>query len=295
MALLMDRPTSGKCTRKEAFSTDLIPERTDTYQPLSNEELVMMINTVADQFGMKLTDEQLGMDLKGMRFFGVYTVEGFDFFGGRIKLMIGFANSYNKSMSGKVCIGGRVMVCSNEAFYAYTDETTGIGGLASHEHRRNIHDGLYQRICHAFEGIETFRKQQEIFYGHLNERPISQEEALAMSVRAAQKGVINKTRILTVAEEWQWQERGPQNEAEKMDGRIWYPEFKPRTAYSLFNAFTEVQKDRLQANPVQTNIQTMGLSEFFYAEYEQGGAERRKHQEIVKDWIRRGVPLHERM
>jgi hypothetical protein len=35
----------------------------------------------------------------------------------------------------------------------------------------------------------------------------------------------------------------------------------------LFNAFTEVQKDRMAANPVNTNIQTMGLTEFFYTEY----------------------------
>lgn len=266
MTLMMETPTSGKCSRKQAFATDLIPSETRSYQPFSNEEMVMMINKVAKIYGMKLSDEQLGMDLKGMRFFGVYIVEGFDFFGGRIKLMIGFCNSYNKSMSGKVCIGGRVIVCSNDAFYAYTDEETGIVGLASHEHRVNIHEGLYQRIQAAFDDIEVFRKRQEVFYGHLVKRTLTQEEAYHFIIKAAQKNVLNKTRILTVAKEYDFQGRWPDTEEEYERGR-WHAEFRPRTAFSLFNAFTETLKDRRLANPVQTNIQTMELTKFFYSEF----------------------------
>jgi len=266
MSLMMGTPTAGTCTQAEAFAQDLIPLATSTYQPFSNEELVLMINKVAALYGMTLNNEQLGMDLKGQRFFGVYTVEGFDFFGGRIKLTVGFCNSYNRSMSGRMCIGGDVTVCSNSAFYAYTDAETGINGMAMAEHRPGIHDGLYQKIEACFAGIKEFRKQQEMFYGHLDERPISQEEAYHLIVKAAQANVVNKTRILRVAEEWDWQDRGPQNDDEEKS-RIWHPEFKPRTAYSLFNAFTEVQKDRMKVNPVQTNIQTMGLTEFFYTEY----------------------------
>jgi hypothetical protein len=264
--LLMGTPTAGRCNRAEAFATDLIPEATRSYQPFSNEELVLMINKVAKMYGMNLIDERMGMDLKGMRFFGVYTVEGFDFFGGRIRLTVGFCNSYNKSMSGRMCIGGDVMVCSNSAFYAYTDKETGINGMAMAEHRPGIHDGLFQRIDAAFAGIEQFRKRQELFYGHLEERQITVEEAHHMIIKAAQQGVVNKTRILKVAEEWNWQERGPENEVEERE-RIWHPEFKPRNAYNLFQAFTEVQKDRMAVNPVQTNIQTLGLTEFFYTEY----------------------------
>jgi len=225
-----------------------------------------MVNKVARMHGITLSDEQLGTDLKGQRFFGVYTVEGFDFLGGKIKLTLGICNSYNRSMSGKMCMGGNVMVCSNSHFYGFTDKVTGINTGATHEHRKNIRDGLFQRINTAFESIELFRQQQEIFFGHLTERSLSQEEAYHLIVKAAQADVVNKTRILTVAEEWDWQDRGPQNEVEEQ-GRIWHPEFKPRTAYNLFQAFTEVQKDRLALNPVNTNLSTLGLTEFFHAEY----------------------------
>lgn len=264
--LLMETPTSGRCTKKEAFVLDLIPESTRTYQPFSNEELVLMINKVAEQYGMTLNNEQLGMDLKGMRFFCVYTIEGYDFFGGRIKLTVGGCNSYNRSMSGRMCIGGEVLVCSNSCFYAYTDEDTGINGMAIAEHRPGIHDGLFQKIDACFAGIEEFRKRQERFYHHLEEKTLTQTEAYHMIVRAAQAEVVKKTRILRVAEEWDWQQKGPQNDEERK-ARPWHWEFEPRTAYSLFNAFTEVQKDQMQANPVNTNINTMGLSQFFYTEY----------------------------
>jgi hypothetical protein len=259
MTLIMSKSTSGKCSKKEAFDSVLIPPATDSYQPLSNEELVTMIQDVAAKHNMVLTDEQMGMDLKGMRFFGVYAVNGLDFFGGRIRLMIGFCNSYNKSMSGKVCIGGEVMVCSNRAFYAFTDDETGIIGMASHEHRKNIYEGLLQRISCAFDSIQQFREKQEKFYTHLSQQYLTQKEAYYLIVKAVQEGVLNKTRILTVAEEYDWQEKESPNDS----GRIWYPEFQPRTAYSLFNAFTQTQKDRLAVNPVQTNMQTIELTQFF--------------------------------
>jgi len=266
MGLLMGTPTSGVCTRDEAFNMDLIPEPTRTYQPMSNKELVLMINQVADIYGMTLTNERLGMDHKGMRFFGVYTLEGQDFFGGRIKLTVGFCNSYNRTMSGRMCIGGEVLVCSNSCFYAYTDEETGINGMALQEHRPGIHDGLFSKIEACFSGIKEFRDKQEEFYGRLENKRLSTRAAHDLIIRVAQANVLKKTRILTVAEEWAWQERGPQNDEEEKN-RIWHPEFKPRTAYSLFNAFTEVHKDQMQVNPVHTSINTMGLSKFFYGVY----------------------------
>jgi len=266
MSLVLDTPKSGKCTRKQAFDSYLVPVATKSYQPLSNQELVKMINKVAKIYDMSLSNEQLGMDLKGMRFFGVYTVEGFDFFDNRIKLMIGFCNSYNKSMSGRMCIGGEVLVCSNRAFYAYTDDITGVNGMAAHDHRKNIYENLSQRIKIAFDGIEQFRKNQESFYHSLSTIKLSQERASHLIIRAIKSGVLNKTKVVEVWDEWEWQEKGPQNEDEEQE-RVWHSDFKERTAFSLFNAFTEVSKSALALNPVATNIKTMGLTEFFYDEF----------------------------
>lgn len=263
MGLLLEK-SAGPCTRIEAFNEELIPESTHSYVALPNEHLVKMVHDVAKLHGLKLTNERLGLDLKGMRFFGVVDVEGKSFFENRIRLMVGFCNSYNKSMSARVCIGGTVIVCSNMAFHAYTDELSGVTGIAAHEHRINIYDGLFQRIKAAFDTIETFRKVQNHFYKRLTDERIKRDKANSIIVQAAQAGVINKTRILSIVNEWEYQEVAPKD---RSDGREWHSQFQSRNAYSLFNAFTQVQKDRMTQNPVQANIQTLGLTKFFVDQF----------------------------
>ncbi len=266
MSLLLDTPTSGSCTRKEAFNKTLIPEVTRTYQPIPNKILIDMIHKIAKESKVKLTNEQLGMDLKGQRMFGVCDIEGKDFLGGDIQMMIGFCNSYNGSMAARFCIGGRVFVCSNLAFHSYTDDVTGIAGLAVRPHKNlgnlGIREGLGVHIREAFGQIEDFRKGQERFYEGLLNRKLSDNRAYAAIVRAAQAGVVNKTKVLTLADEWNRQVVEPVD-----DSLEWHEEFQPRTAYSLFNAFTQTEKDRLSKNPVQSNISTMDLTDFFYKEF----------------------------
>ena len=266
MNLLLDTPLSGPCTRKQAFNTNLIPEETRTYQPLPNKIMIDMIYRIAKESGVTLTNEQLGMDLKGQRFFGVMDIESFDFFGGKIGLQIGLCNSYNKSMSGRFCIGGKVFVCSNRAFHAYTDGATGISGMTIRPHKNlhslGIEDGLIESIKAALGQISDFRDSQERFYDGLTSRKLRHDRAYGIIVRAAKAGIINKTKILTLAEEWDRQGKEPID-----DKHEWHAEFMPRNAYSLFNAFTQVEKQRLSKNPVHSNISTMDLTSFFYKEF----------------------------
>lgn len=265
--LMLSTPESGTCNRKEAFSKILIPEATRTYQPLPNKVMIDMIYNIADECNIELTNEQLGMDLKGQRLFGVCDIEGKDFFGDKIKMMIGFCNSYNKSMSARFCLGGKVMVCSNLSFYAYTDDITGISGMTVRPHK-NLHnmgvcDGLVFQIREAFKQIEEFRNSQERFYEGLTNSYLRPDKAYAIIVRAAQVGVVNKTKILSLANEWDYQAVIP-----KTDEREWYKEFVGRNAYSLFNVFTQVGKERMKTNPVQANISTLDLTNFFYKEFQ---------------------------
>ena len=266
-SLVLDTPKSGPATRTEAFDKLLIPEATRTYQPLPNKIMIDMIYRIAEEFGLKLANEKLGLDHKGMRLFGVCDIIGKDFFGGLIKLVIGFCNSYNGTMAARFCIGGEVFVCSNLAFHAYTDAVTGISGVSVRPHKNlnnvGIHDGMVQQIRSAFEQIGAFRKSQERFYDGLMNHRISDDVAYATIVRAAQANVINKTKVLTLANEWNRQSVEPITEPDYE----WHPEFKGRNAYSLFNAFTQVEKDRLAINPVKSNIATIDLSGFFSKEF----------------------------
>jgi len=263
--LILDTPESGSCTREQACDTALIPLATRTYQPLPNKIMIEMIYKIAAEVGIELQNEQLGLDLKGMRMFGAADIVGKDFFGGQIGLQIGWCNSYNRSMSARFCIGGKVFVCSNRAFHAYTDGTCIQQGYVTRPHKNlgefGIHDGLIDNIRAAFEQIDGYRKSQEEFYGRMTDCKITTEIAYHSIVRAAQAGVIKKTNVLTLAEEWDRQAKEPEGDAE------WHEEFQGRNVYSLFNAFTQVEKVRLARNPVASHISTMDLTSFFYKEF----------------------------
>jgi hypothetical protein len=266
MTLLLTTPESGSCTREEAFNPNLIPDETRTYQPLTNEELVNMIYKTARDKSIEIVDEHLGMDLKGQRFFGVCDIRGKDFFRSKIQLMIGFCNSYNKSMSARFCIGGKVTVCSNRAFYAYTDELTGTYGMVARPHKNwleeDVKGGLLSRIQESFDRLDEFVVAQETFYNRLSFINVNDNRAYASIVRAAQDGVINKTKMLTIADEWNRQSVEPKDAEFE-----WHNEFQDRNAFSLFNAFTQVGKEKFRSNPVQSNMQTIDLTTFFKKEF----------------------------
>jgi hypothetical protein len=264
MSLVLDTPKSGPCTREEAFAKGLIPESTRSYQAVGNEELVLMLNDSARQHGLVLTGEHLGMDLKGNRLFGTYEIEGNDFFDGNVKLMMGFCNSYNKSLRIRVCFGAKVFVCSNLCFSYWTDEETGIGGEASHRHTTNVNDGLWQRLKEALSGVDKYQAMQEKFYTALADRPLGQQEAYSLIVQAGKEGIVNKARVIDIANEWDRQAIDPENEAEAKD---WHPEFKGRNAFCFLQAFTQDEKRRLERNPVASNIGTLGLTNFFYRNF----------------------------
>jgi len=262
--LVLDTPESGPCTREQAFASNLIPQSTATYMAVPNEELMLMLNDAARQHGLILTGEHLGMDLKGMRLFGTYQVEGKDIMDKNVQLMMGFCNSYNRSLRIRVCFGAKVFVCSNLCFHHWTDDETGIGGEAGHRHTVNVNDGLWQRLTAALSTVDSYRAIQEKFYQRLAERELQRDEAYSFILRAAKMDALPKSRILDVANEWDRQAIVPENDAEALN---WHPEFQRRNAFNLLNAFTEVEKRRLERNPVSSNIGTLGLSNIFYREF----------------------------
>lgn len=265
MSLVTDTPQSGSCTREQAFAKHLIPASTTTYGAVPNEELVLMLQDAARQQGVTLGDEQLAMDLKGQRFFGTYEVEGLNIFGDRVKLMLGFCNSYNKSLRIRICFGGKVFVCSNLCFYAWDDDDTGILGEVGHRHTVHVNNGLWRRLEAGLGQIEIFRKEQNLFYEALIQAQLNDDDAYSLIIRSAKAGILNKSKILNVAKEWDYQRNIP--DTEDQYNREWHQDFRLRTAYSLFNAYTQQEKPRHDKNPVASSMDTLALSQFFHREF----------------------------
>jgi hypothetical protein len=77
------------------------------------------------------------------------------------------------------------------------------------------------------------------------EAQLSPELADAVILRAFEKGIIGTRDLPAVIKEW----RNPS-----------FEEFKPRTAWSLLNAFTRVLRERAEKQPQAFMVQTMRLN-----------------------------------
>ena len=263
--LLLDTAGSFRATEEQVLA-EVIPNPrvpSSTYQPIQNAELLNMLDKVANSHGLELSNPTFGIDRKGQRMFGVYEVEGKNHLDDKVKLMMGVRNSFDMSCSAGVCFGSKVFVCSNLCFSGYANES-GISGMASHRHTLNIYSTLYDRLHSSLSQVDKFRHYQELFFGKLEKKHIGNNGGYSLIIDAARNGVINKTKILDVANEWQLQHRGPENVAEEAR---YHPEFTARTAYNLFNAFTECSKGIQAKNPVEANSRSIKLTEYFHSQF----------------------------
>ncbi|NJL71081.1 MAG: DUF945 domain-containing protein [Candidatus Competibacteraceae bacterium] len=136
-----------------------------------------------------------------------------------VSLMLGIANSTDKSRALKLGFGSRVLVCSNGAFYA--EEVVG------RKHTTNIIEDLPGKIATLISAFEGYVQLQRDFFGRLREIAIDLPSVHDFVVESAKRGAITKGEILDIVEEFE----NPS-----------HAEFSDRNAWSLHNAFTECSK-----------------------------------------------------
>jgi len=240
-----------------------VPRVTRTYQPVSNEQLLDMLKVTTSRYDLQLENPQFGTSNNDQRLFGTYEIVNHDHFGNQVRLMLGFRNSYDKSLSVGVCFGSKVFVCSNLVFTAYTDET-GITGNAFHRHTNPVSYRFVNRLEMALGQFSKFKEFQNKFYGRLFDTEINENRAYATIVRAVRADVIPNADVIKVAQTWDNQVREP------LDNEIavnWHEEFQPRTAWSLFNCFTENHKKIQEKNPVIASQRSINLTNMFHTEF----------------------------
>ena len=261
---MLDTKGSGYCTL-EQLDTISLPRRTRSYRPVSHRELIKMTEDVAGGFGLQISNPQIGVARGGQQMFSVYEVAGQDHCDNKVALMLGLRNSYDKSMAAGVCFGSKVFVCSNLCFSGYTDENQ-IIPVASHRHTVMVWDVLRDRIAKSLQQVPAFVGFQNKLYEGLSDTKVNTDLAYATMVRASQQDVIAPTDISKVVDIWHSQERIPNNDAEAME-RHWTPDFEPRNAWSLFNAFTQHSKKVQESNPVKANKRSINLTRLFVKEF----------------------------
>lgn len=213
------------------------PDATDTWHPVSHELLIDQVTGSMESAGLRVVDSVHGLWKDGDRYFGLMQVangvEHEDY-----SLVVGLRNSHDKSFPAAIALGSGVFVCDNLAF-------SGEVKLAR-RHTKYIERDLPQVVADAIARLGQLRITQEERIEAYKATDIDDVAAHDFVIRSIDGKVIGPTRVKSVLNEW----RKPQHD-----------EFEPRTAWSLFNAFTEAMKPRRrEGNRDNNNLITLPAS-----------------------------------
>ncbi len=206
----------------EATKADLasvpVPDPTESYHPVPYNRFVEEAELHVPRFGLRIQSSQFALAREGNQMFGVLTcANGHD--AGDYALAIGLRNSYDRSLSVGLVAGTRVFCCDNLAFS---------GEVQMHrKHTVNVFRDLPDLIYRMLGQVAVLKARTDEEIAGMKLMPLTSERAHHLMIEAVVANVLPASRLPKVIEAW---------EASR------HEEFRPRTAWSLFNAFTENQK-----------------------------------------------------
>ena len=194
-----------------------VPEATPTHKPIPHHTIVEALVETLSFRHIGVVNEEYAVSSDGMKMFGVLDLET-QMEGCRFS--IGIRNSHDKSLRLGLTAGLRVFVCSNMAF---SGDFTPV--LAKHSKSFNLIDTLAVGVDRIQRNFEPMQRQVESW----RQKQITDERAKLIFYSAFIDGKLEAPRTLLP-------------EVHSLYFEPQYPEFAPRTMWSLSNAFTSAFK-----------------------------------------------------
>ena len=193
------------------------PDATRSFKPVPHIELIETLERVLRLNQITIRKEQFALRRDGATLFGVLQLAYQDTPDGMAAL--GLRTSNNRTMSIQLCAGLSVFVCDNMVFR---------GDLIAlnRKHTAGLH--LRTEINHAILRFQDHFGRLTGEITNLKERSVSDTDAKAILHDVFVKGIL-PIRLLP--------------EASNLYFEPFVDEFRPRTAWSLHNAFTAVAKE----------------------------------------------------
>jgi Domain of unknown function (DUF932) len=233
--LIAGTDTSGKLTRTDLALVPA-PHSTSTHQVIPHIDIVQALE---EQLGFRhiaIAAEEYAVTRDGRNFFGVMTLDQKGMDGAQFAL--GVRNSHSKQFRLSIVVGMRIFVCSNLSFSGDFNIV-----LAKHSKNLNLKNSISIGIDEAQRGFEPMRMQVEAW----KEIQVTDDQAKLTIFRAFIEDELDAPKHLA-KEVWKnWREPA-------------YDDFRPRTAYSMQNAFTSAFK---LLDPVPMYRATADLGRFF--------------------------------
>ena len=216
MTLLLH--SGGETASMEELAAIPLPKETHSYKPVSHQALASMLGAMASDLlpEFELVNTQFGLARDGQQMFGVHTFKNGS---SAMGLSIGFRNSYNKSLSVGIAVGGQVFVCDNLCLQG--DVTV------LKKHTLNVVASLESLALSAIyksrSAFNQIQEDAEVMKGI----PLSDEDAYRTIGLIYGHGIITPRQIPVVKKEW----LEPSHDA-----------FAGRNLWSFYNAVTEALK-----------------------------------------------------
>lgn len=218
--------TGARTVTRDQVEAVPTPGRTPTWVPISHGRLLAGVRGALQGVGLAVVEEAHGLAPGGARYFGLLQVAGGDSptdFGP----VVGLRNSHDKRFPAGLVVGASVFVCDNLSF-------SGEVRLAR-KHTAHVERDLPQLIGRAVGRLGDLRHAQEARFAAYRRSELTDAAAHDLVIRALDARVVPVTKVPDVLTEW----REPR-----------HPEFREgRTAWRLFNAFTEAAKGNLDMLP----------------------------------------------
>ena len=216
MTLLLH--SCGETASMEELAAIPLPKETHSYKPVSHQALASMLGAMASDLlpEFELVNTQFGLARDGQQMFGVHTFKNGS---SAMGLSIGFRNSYNKSLSVGIAVGGQVFVCDNLCLQG--DVTV------LKKHTLNVVASLESLALSAIyksrSAFNQIQEDAEVMKGI----PLSDEDAYRTIGLIYGHGIITPRQIPVVKKEW----LEPSHDV-----------FENRNLWSFYNAVTEALK-----------------------------------------------------
>jgi len=230
---------AGRTINRDELALVPTPPATATHQPVPHHEIVQALAETLGFRHIGVVHDEYAVSPDGMKMFGVLDLET-EMHGARFS--IGLRNSHDKSMRLALTCGYRVFVCSNMAF---SGDFTPV--LAKHSKSFALVDAISIGVDRMHRNFAPMRKQVEAW-----------RQAELTDVSA--KMIIYEAFIESELEV-------PKHLARRVHDYYFDPrhdEFRPRTMWSLSNAFTSAFKE---LEPVPQFRATAKLGEYLDARF----------------------------
>jgi hypothetical protein len=225
----------GRLATLDELNACKTPPPEGRWHPVSHVTVLNNVKETLHGAGYVVKFEKYGLARSDARFFGVLDLETPLAQG--VGLSVGIRNSVDKSFPLGFCAGSRVLVCDNLAFRSEL--------LVRKKHTANGMKVFGTAIATAVASLASFKEAEELRIQRMAEMKLNPADASHVILTAFRRGIISSLQLPLVCKAW---EEPP------------HEDFQPRTAWSLFNAFTEVLRPRAISAPQQFCASTIRLN-----------------------------------